>query len=103
MWVKILAGEVAEFIANSGVTVIGDDRILRAEVNSPMVVFDLRPQEIDGDFDPTIIQGFEPGSGGTIPEYVPSTAPSNTFAAVSYTHLDVYKRQLYHPGHSAFA
>jgi hypothetical protein len=82
VWVKILAGEVAEFIANSGVTVIGADRILRAKVNSPMVVFDLRPQEIDGDFDPTIIQGFEPGSGGTIPEYVPSTAPSNTFAGL---------------------
>ena len=73
---------MAEFIANSGVNVIGAERIVRAVVNSPMVVFDLRPQEIDGDYSPTIIQGFEPGSGGTIPEYVPSTAPPNTFAGL---------------------
>ena len=58
---------MAEFIANSGAKVTGAGSIVRAEVNAPGVQFDVSPQQIEGDFEPRIVQAFVPGSGGTIP------------------------------------
>ena len=80
--VQILSGQVAELIANSGAKVTGAGSIVRAEVNAPGVQFDVSPQQIEGDFEPRIVQAFVPGSGGTIPEYVPSIAPPNTFSGL---------------------
>ena len=80
--VNIHQGPVSDFIANSSVQIVGGDKIAHANVNAPGVVFDLSPQEIDGDYDPTIIQSFVPGSGGTIPLFTSSIAPVNTFGGL---------------------
>lgn len=80
--VNIHQGPVADFIANSSVRVTGGDKIARATVNAPGVVFDLPPQEVDGEYIPTIIQSFVPGTGGTIPEFTPSVAEPNTFGGL---------------------
>lgn len=80
--VNIHQGPVSDFTANSSVHVAGGDKIAHATVNAPGVVFDLSPQTVVGDFNPTITQSFVPGSGGTIPAFAPSTAPANTFAGL---------------------
>jgi len=82
--VDILDGQVEEFIANLGahVRVNRADKIVLAIVNSPQVTFDVSPQQVEGDFEPIIIQSFVPGSGGTIPEFTPSMAPPETFSGL---------------------
>ncbi|MCK9525536.1 MAG: hypothetical protein M0R49_06365 [Limnochordia bacterium] len=80
--VNIHQGPVADFIANSSVQVVGADKIAHATVNAYGVVFDLSPGTVDGEYDPTIIQSFVPGSGGVIAAFTPSTAPANTFAGL---------------------
>lgn len=79
---KIHGGTVAELTANSSVTVWGGDLIKLAAVNSFGVVFDLSPQEVGGDFNPTIIQSFVPGTGGTIPALTPATLEPETFGGL---------------------
>lgn len=80
--VNIVEGPIADFIANSSVRVVGGDKIARATVNAYGVVFDLSPTNVAGEYEPTIIQSFAPGSGGTIAAFTPSTPPANTFAGL---------------------
>jgi hypothetical protein len=101
---KIHGGTVQSLVAESQVRVWGADKIQVAEVNAPHVTFDLSPQEIQGDFSPTIIMSFVPGTGGTIPAWTPSTADPETFAglyiqrqqrwshfsSVTYPEVDMY-------------
>ena len=85
----IHGGTVATLLANSSVRVSGADRIELATVNAPGVVFDLSPQKVEGDFKPTIIQSFVPGTGGTIPTFTPSTLEPETFGGL---YLERYHR-----------
>lgn len=78
----IHGGTVATLLANSSVRVSGADRIELATVNAPGVVFDLSPQEVEGDYNPTIMQPFVPGTGGTIPAFTPSMLEPETFGGL---------------------
>ena len=81
--VNVHQGPVSDFLANSSVQVVGGDKIAHATINAPGVLFDLSPQTVIGDFEPTIRQSFVPGSGGTIPSFTPSIGAVNTFGGLS--------------------
>lgn len=85
----IHGGTVATLLANSSIRVSGADRIELAIVNSYGVVLDLSPQKVEGDYNPTIVQSFVPGTGGTIPAFTPSMLEPETFGGL---YLERYHR-----------
>lgn len=79
---RIHDGILDALLANSSVRVWGADRIQLATVNSYGVVFDVSPQEVVGEHEPTIIQSFVPGTGGAIPVLTPSSLEPETFGGL---------------------